>query len=216
MNNPAPTSAELLPCPMCGSDQIGGVHDHVYCDACGLTITKPRPLENAIAAWNRRAAMQTAEPVAFAVTAQRGGIHKLSITRDSAERKAARWREEWPDNGCQVRPLIFGDAPDRAPSIDMSISAPKIDTSGERVDSVEVTSIDSAADAGRYRDLLAAVVREIPHRNPTRNGDAPGHSHRKPGIWDDFNGPKSGTPCAWCLVWKEANQAIAALQPKES
>lgn len=49
------------------------------------------------------------EAVAWAVTAPRGGIHKLSITRDSAERKAAKWREEWPDNGCSVRPLVFGD-----------------------------------------------------------------------------------------------------------
>lgn len=49
-------------------------------------------------------------PVAWAVTAPKGGIHKLSITRDSAERKAARWREEWPDNACRVRPLVFGDA----------------------------------------------------------------------------------------------------------
>lgn len=49
------------------------------------------------------------EAVAWAVTAARGGIHKLSITRESAERKAAAWREEWPDNGCRVRPLVFGD-----------------------------------------------------------------------------------------------------------
>jgi len=49
------------------------------------------------------------EAVAWAVTAARGGIHKLSITKESAERKAARWQEEWPDNGCRVRPLVFGD-----------------------------------------------------------------------------------------------------------
>jgi hypothetical protein len=48
--------------------------------------------------------------VAWAVTTPRGGIHKLSITRDSADRKAAKWREEWPDNRCSVRPLVFGDA----------------------------------------------------------------------------------------------------------
>lgn len=49
------------------------------------------------------------EPVAWAVTAERGGIHKLSITRESAERKHAKWLEEWPNNNSRVRPLVFGD-----------------------------------------------------------------------------------------------------------
>ena len=55
-----------------------------------------------------------AKPVAWAVTAERGGIHKLAITRESAERKAARWLDEWPNNGCKVRPLVFGDAAEQA------------------------------------------------------------------------------------------------------
>lgn len=51
-----------------------------------------------------------AAPVAWAVVSKKGGIHKLAITRESAERKAARWQVEWPDNGCVVRPLVFSDA----------------------------------------------------------------------------------------------------------
>lgn len=56
------------------------------------------------------AAAPAGEPVAWAVVSEKGGIHKLSITSKSAERKAATWKEEWPNNGCVVRPLVFGDA----------------------------------------------------------------------------------------------------------
>lgn len=49
------------------------------------------------------------EVAAWAVISKKGGIHKLAITRESAERKTARWQEEWPNNGCSVRPLVFGD-----------------------------------------------------------------------------------------------------------
>jgi hypothetical protein len=45
--------------------------------------------------------------VAYAVVAPKGGIHKLAIQRDSAERKAEKWKEEWPDNQCAVAPLCF-------------------------------------------------------------------------------------------------------------
>lgn len=49
------------------------------------------------------------EAVAWAVTSERGGIHKLSVTESAANRKAATWRLEWPNNNCRVRPLVFGD-----------------------------------------------------------------------------------------------------------
>lgn len=49
------------------------------------------------------------QPVAWAVVSRKGGIHKLSVTRESAERKASAWQEEWPNNGCAVRPLVFAD-----------------------------------------------------------------------------------------------------------
>lgn len=67
-----------------------------------------------------------------------------------------------------------------------------------------------ARDAATWRKLLEQVIREIPKRSPSRNGDAPGHSHSIPGIWDSDNGAKAGTECAWCAVWKEANRAIAS------
>jgi len=45
---------QLAECPMCGSLDIGGAHDTVNCYRCGLQITKPAPLQNAIDAWNTR------------------------------------------------------------------------------------------------------------------------------------------------------------------
>lgn len=63
-------------------------------------------------------------------------------------------------------------------------------------------------DAERYRDIVAAVVREHPHRK-SGGGNAPGHGHSVPGVWDSDNGALAGTECAWCKTW---NEAIAALQ----
>lgn len=82
MINPTPTSAELLPCPFCGADPIldeieahthaGGIAgfmpDHpgsftIECpttNCCGM-IGDTRA--EVVTAWNRRAAMQAAEPV---------------------------------------------------------------------------------------------------------------------------------------------------------
>jgi len=44
----------LAECPLCGSLDIGGATDTVNCYGCGLQITKPRPLQNAMDAWNMR------------------------------------------------------------------------------------------------------------------------------------------------------------------
>lgn len=65
-----------------------------------------------------------------------------------------------------------------------------------------------AKDAERFREIVAAVVREHPHRSAPR-GNAPGHGHSVPGVWDSDNGALAGTECAWCKTW---NEAIAAMQ----
>lgn len=44
----------LLECPLCASLAVGGAVDTVQCFTCGLSITKPEPIENAANAWNRR------------------------------------------------------------------------------------------------------------------------------------------------------------------
>lgn len=75
------------------------------------------------------------------------------------------------------------------------------------------------AERSRWRAVLDAVVREAPHKHD--GPDAPGHSHRIPGVWDQYNGPKSGTTCAWCAAWKTAHElleeeAIRARAEKET
>lgn len=60
-----------------------------------------------------------------------------------------------------------------------------------------------------WRDVLEAVLREMPARKDN-NGNAPGHGHRIPGIWDSDNGPLAGKPCAWCLTWNKAKKLLAA------
>ncbi len=62
------SDGELAECPCCGSLDVGGAHDTVNCYGCGLQITKPRPLQNAADAWNRRA-MLAAAPAAPAANA---------------------------------------------------------------------------------------------------------------------------------------------------
>lgn len=48
--------------------------------------------------------------------------------------------------------------------------------------------------------ILEAVYREMD--NGDDDGNAPGHAHRRPGIWDSDNEPGiAGKPCAWCLTW---------------
>lgn len=63
-------------------------------------------------------------------------------------------------------------------------------------------------DTERYRGIAAAVLREHPHRNHNR-GNAPGHGHSIPGVWDEDNGALAGKECAWCKTW---NEALAAMQ----
>lgn len=58
-------------------------------------------------------------------------------------------------------------------------------------------------DAKRWRDIVQSFVDEIPHRSAVR-GNAPGHGHDVPGIWDSDNGPLAGKECAWCKTWHSA------------
>lgn len=60
------------------------------------------------------------------------------------------------------------------------------------------------AENEQLRGVMAAVVSEIPHAKHIQPGNAPGHSHRVPGIWDEDNGAKAGKECGWCKVWNAA------------
>lgn len=65
-------------------------------------------------------------------------------------------------------------------------------------------------DAGRQREedreILAAVVRELGEGS---DGNAPGHAHSLPGIWDWDNGKKAGKACSWCLCWTKFTELAA-------
>lgn len=68
-----------------------------------------------------------------------------------------------------------------------------------------------AAERERWRPVLDAVVREMAHKGEHR-GNAPGHAHATPGVWDSDNGPRSGTACSWCSAWKIACELLAQEQ----
>lgn len=55
------------------------------------------------------------------------------------------------------------------------------------------------------REILEAVRREMDEDD---DGNAPGHGHRIPGIWDEDNGDLAGKPCAWCLTWAKFTALI--------
>jgi hypothetical protein len=56
-----------------------------------------------------------------------------------------------------------------------------------------------------YRELLRELLVQL-CENPasSRGGNAPGHGHEVPGVWDSDNGELAGKPCAWCAVWARA------------
>lgn len=128
-------TTELKPCPCCGSDQVGGVHDQVYCDACGLMIKADRPLANAIAAWNRRVEAPTsavAAPWQPIATAPKDGTNVLPVNF-KGNMAAELWQGEgelagWWMSGGNSRNAFFNghygliywiplpDAPPSAPS----------------------------------------------------------------------------------------------------
>lgn len=72
---------------------------------------------------------------------------------------------------------------------------------GEKPDFSLVDQLKAENEA--LRSVMACVVNEIP-KHTSGNGNAPGHCHAIPGVWDQGNGAKSGTECAWCKVWNAA------------
>ena len=57
------------------------------------------------------------------------------------------------------------------------------------------------------RRLVAAVIDD----EGDDPGNAPGHAHSRPGIWDDDNEPAiAGKPCEKCAAWSNARAVLAA------
>lgn len=84
-----------------------------------------------------------------------------------------------------------------------------------RIAELERQNGELVKETAGWREILEAVVREMPQKHVRGDGNAPGHGHTKPGIWDDDNGALAGQPCAWCLTWNKATAAIASAAGKE-
>lgn len=68
----------------------------------------------------------------------------------------------------------------------------------------ERVNAELKAECEALRGVMSAVVSEIPGARISRAGNAPGHCHSIPGVWDEDNGSKAGKECAWCKVWNYA------------
>lgn len=60
------------------------------------------------------------------------------------------------------------------------------------------------AENDELRSVMSAVTNEIPRGEFIQPGNAPGHCHEIPGVWDQGNGDKAGKECGWCKVWNAA------------
>lgn len=59
------------------------------------------------------------------------------------------------------------------------------------------------AELSALKALMAELLEQLGERDEG-DGNAPGHSHDIPGVWDSDNGKLAGKPCAWCAVWNKA------------
>ena len=59
------------------------------------------------------------------------------------------------------------------------------------------------AGAVKWREVVPMLLDELGAED-YRPGNAPGHCHDVPGVWDGDNGDLAGKPCAWCATWNAA------------
>jgi len=58
-----------------------------------------------------------------------------------------------------------------------------------------------------FRKLMVETENE--HPGWATRGNAPGHPHQKPGIWDMDNAPeRRGQSCTWCANWWAAKKLL--------
>ena len=84
-----------------------------------------------------------------------------------------------------------------------------MNTSSGNESPATLPSVSATESDDKWRNLLAELVRTIPHRPAESSIDAPGHCHRVPGVWDmDNHADKAGKPCEWCKAWRDAREAL--------
>lgn len=71
-----------------------------------------------------------------------------------------------------------------------------------------LVEIEAAArnECEELKVLMAALLDELGERDHG-DGNAPGHCHEIPGVWDSDNGKKAGKPCSWCAIWAKAKSS---------
>ncbi|MNQ81548.1 hypothetical protein D3C85_965730 [compost metagenome] len=69
---------------------------------------------------------------------------------------------------------------------------------------IESVVVELQEENKMLRQVMSAVTSEVPRGEYIKPGNAPGHCHEIPGVWDRGNGEKSGKECGWCKVWNAA------------
>jgi hypothetical protein len=83
----------------------------------------------------------------------------------------------------------------------MAMTAEKLHDKGDIAEELAARDIEIA----EYRELLRELLVQLCENPGIReDGNAPGHCHEVPGVWDSDNGELAGKPCAWCAVWAKA------------
>ena len=65
--------------------------------------------------------------------------------------------------------------------------------------------VELEAQRDELLSVFQLVIKEMEHRD-RNNGNAPGHAHKIPGVWDIDNGALAGKSCAWCATWAKAKE----------
>ena len=123
------------------------------------------------------------------------GMATLCADLQDATSSAAEADEMWP-----------AVAPHRVAVMVPLAEYQALPTASDSVEQLEKAAAES-------REIVRALMRELPRNLRGDRGNAPGHSHLIPGVWDNDNGSLSGQPCAWCMAWSKAkayasNQAM--------
>ena len=231
----------LKPCNFCGCDMesvalptglAGPGLAHVTCD-CGAMGPGGKTAAEAIAAWNRRATQPASAPADERLSGLLRGLeagavaatwppHVLFALGQAIATQAKKAPDATAAPQGQAEP-VTGDLLDAANAVverrhTKDWKQPHTVVFIERL--AAAVGAAKAAPAqptqaverdGMWPKLLEAVLRELPKKRPGNDGNAPGHCHSIPGIWDSDNGARAGTECAWCLAWNAATAAIAAM-----
>lgn len=114
------------------------------------------------------------------------GMATLCADLQDATSSAAEADEMWPTVAPHTVAVMLPLAEHRASQ-----------TAAARIEQLEKSTAE-------WREIVQAVIRELPRNLRGDRGNAPGHGHRIPGVWDNDNGSLSGQPCAWCMAWNKA------------